>query len=84
MENNYPVGFGTSVYDSLFEAAPVKLQIRYSHSNKGCPYDRACIKAFHPVLKKGEVSRWKSKDLKPLTVRLLNILNPDISVLIQI
>ena len=28
-----------------------------SYSNKGCPYDNACIESFHSILKKEEVNR---------------------------
>ncbi len=34
-----------------------KFNITQSFSEKGCPYDNACIESFHAVLKKEEIYR---------------------------
>ncbi len=47
---------GTQYTSDMFEKYIIKHKIRYSYSRKGCPYDNACIKLFHSLLKKEEVN----------------------------
>ena len=36
--------------------------IKQSFSQKGCPYDNACIESFHAILKKEEVNHVQYQD----------------------
>ena len=55
---------GSQYTSNLFEAALAEVKIHHSYSRNECPYDNACIEAFHAVLKKEEVNLRKYKDSK--------------------
>lgn len=46
---------GTQYTSEQFQQTTAKYNITQSFSQKGCPYDNACIESFHSILKKEEV-----------------------------
>lgn len=48
---------GSQYISEAFGAQLKKYKMTASFSNKGCPYDNACIESFHSILKKEEVNR---------------------------
>lgn len=46
---------GSQYTSDLFKEYLLKKNMKQSFSRKGCPYDNACIKSFHSLLKKEEV-----------------------------
>ncbi len=50
---------GTQYTSDEFQQMIAKYKIVHSFSQKGCPYDNACIESFHATLKKEEVHHRK-------------------------
>lgn len=48
---------GSQYTSEAFTTQLKKYKMTASYSNKGCPYDNACIESFHSILKKEEVNR---------------------------
>lgn len=55
---------GTQYTSHEFTSYAQSLQITQSFSQKGCPYDNACIESFHAILKKEEVNHVRYPDYK--------------------
>ncbi len=55
---------GSQYTSQLFENYLVKNKILHSFSRKGNPYDNACIKSFHSVLKQEEIYLNKYQDFE--------------------
>jgi transposase InsO family protein len=53
---------GSQYTSSEFTQHVQKHGIKQSFSQKGCPYDNACIESFHAILKKEEVYHTQYKD----------------------
>lgn len=61
---------GAQYTSHSYEKALQDLKIRHSFSNKGCPYDNACIESFHATLKKEEVYQTTYQDFKEAKIAL--------------
>lgn len=48
---------GVQYTSEAYKELLIKYNMSASYSNKGCPYDNACIESFHSILKKEEVNR---------------------------
>lgn len=48
---------GTQYTSEAYREQLKKYNMIASYSNKGCPYDNACIESFHSILKKEQVNR---------------------------
>lgn len=55
---------GSQYTSSEFTQHVQKYGIRQSFSQKGCPYDNACIESFHAILKKEEVYHTQYTDYR--------------------
>ena len=55
---------GSQYTSSEFTQHLQKYGIRQSFSQKGCPYDNACIESFHAILKKEEVYHTQYTDYR--------------------
>src|SRR5699024_6623148 len=55
---------GSQYTSEAFEQVIKSNSITHSFSNKGSPYDNACIESFHAILKKEEVNHVQYIDFK--------------------
>lgn len=53
---------GTQYTSVEFTSQLKKYNMVASYSNKGCPYDNACIESFHSILKKEEINHFRYYD----------------------
>ncbi len=48
--------------------------MKHSFSQKGCPYDNACIESFHAILKKEEIYQTRYYDFKEAQLALFQFI----------
>lgn len=70
---------GSQYKSWLFEKYLSEHKFKHSFSRKGNPYDNACIKSFHSVMKKEEIYLYKYKDFKEAKSAIFEYINPSIA-----
>jgi putative transposase len=65
---------GSQYTSEDFSEAVKKLEMISSFSRKGCPYDNACIEAFHAILKKEEVHHVTYLDYESASLSLFKFI----------
>jgi len=63
-------GLGTQYTSDGFERTIKKFNMTHSFSYKGSPYDNACIKSFHAILKKDEINHVRYLDYESTQLAL--------------
>lgn len=65
---------GSQYTSSEFTQHVHKYQMEQSFSQKGCPYDNACIESFHAILKKEEVYHTQYLDYSAAKVAMFQFI----------